>query len=171
MQRSEIRCPGALTQVQCWKYPKILSWLQIGNSLTQNEGKNLNQGKAKTELTKVFVTSSNPPISAAPSSLGKGPRQPCAEGVMKIRCLQGLQGLKVSLRSSIQKTFNLQWTSSESKQRKKNENVKQNKDSCTANTLPKNLWGSLNGGHWPKEIPQRGALCPLSVNSSVPLLS
>lgn len=105
MQRSEIRCPGALTQVQCWKYPKILSRLQIGNSLTQNEGKNLNQGKAKSELTKVSVTSSNPPISAAPSSLGKGLRQPCAEGVMKIRCLQGLQGLKVSLRSSIQKTI------------------------------------------------------------------
>lgn len=156
MQRSEIRCPGALTQVQRWKYPKILSWLQIGNSLTQNEGKNLNQGKAKTELTKVFVTSSNPPISAAPSSLGKGPRQPCAEGVMKIRCLQGLQGLKVSLRSSIQKnvqsSVNFLWKQTE----KKNENVKQNKDSCTANTLPKNLWGSLNGATDPKRSHREG---------------
>lgn len=156
MQRSEIRCPGALTQVQCWKYPEILSWLKIGKSLSQNEGKILNQGKAKTELTKVFVTSSNPPISAPPSSLGKGPRQPCAEGVMKIWCLQGLQGLKVSLRSSIQTTFNLQWISSESKQRKKNENVKQNKDSCTANTLPKNLWGSLNGATDPKGSHREG---------------
>lgn len=157
MQRNEIRCPGALTQVQRWKYPKILSWLQIGNSLTQNEGKNLNQGKAKTELTKVFVTSSNPPISAAPSSLGKGPRQPCAEGVMKIRCLQGLQGLKVSLRSSIQKKRSIfSELPLKANREKKNENVKQNKDSCTANTLPKNLWGSLNGATDPKRSHREG---------------
>lgn len=109
------RSPYSSTMLEIsWDIILITDW-----EFLNPKKENFNQEEAKTELTKVFVTSNNPPISAPPSSLGEGPRQPCAEGVMKIRCLQGLQGLKVSLRSSIQKTFNLQWTSSESKQRKK----------------------------------------------------
>ena len=73
------------------------------------------------------------------------------------------------------RTFSLQQTSCESKQRKKktHENGKHERNSCTANTLLENLRGlslMLKRGRWPSEPPWRGALSPLSA-FAVTLLS